>query len=102
MSWERVGSAGVDAGIILIADPCYVIRDPGDPPYAPFQNYGQLMDEIDKQDKEKGGNRVYPMPGALGVVVGGFGGDGVYPVYVQRDETGRVIAATIRFDGREP
>jgi hypothetical protein len=33
-----------------------------------------------------------------GVVIRGFGGSGVFPVFVIRDSTGRIVGATINFD----
>lgn len=109
--WDQVGQTGVDSGTIMITDPCCVVRNNNDTKFTPVQTYDQLLKEYERQEAEAGVDKNHCLPtyqlrnqyGAMvGVVVGNFGGDGVFPVYVQYDETGRIIAAQIRFDGEEP
>jgi len=38
----------------------------------------------------------------LGVCVSTRDGDGTYPVYVEKDAQGQVVAVTVRFDGESP
>ena len=99
MTWRQVGRTGVDAGMILITDPCYVVRNPGDHQYQPFRSYEELWEQLGLGDTSKPAYQCTNENGAdIGVVVGNFGGDGVYPVYVEVGPHGRVRAAMILFD----
>lgn len=103
--WQQVGATGVDAGIIVITDPCYAVRS--DSTEGPFSSYDTLLTTLGAQDVRAGRDPntgdVYQLTNQIGarigVVIGGFGGDGVFPIYVERDEDGMVIGAMIRFDG---
>lgn len=96
MPWIRAGQAGVDTGSILVTDPCYVVSDH---PNEPYQSYEQLMDAVDLDAPYV---QLHNEFGAeIGVYVTRFGGDGVYPVYVET-RGARVVAVQIRFDGNRP
>lgn len=77
--WEFAGRVAVDTGCVVVVDPAYKDNTPehwesGD--YAPLQNeYG-----ID-----------------FGVIAATGWGDGHYPVYIERNKHGRVIALHIDF-----
>lgn len=89
----------MDAGAILLTDPCYVVRDPGDYQYEPYRSWSGLVSRFDGPTTQI----TNEFGAEIGVVVTNFGGDGVFPVYVEMDpDTGRVVAAQIRFDGEDP
>ena len=107
MTWRYAGRTGVDSGSILITDPCYVIREQGEgSPYQPFESYEQLMeaasDTFDAQKHIDAAQCTNQFGADIGVYISRFGGDGVFPVYVELDDQGHVIAAQIRFDGENP
>jgi hypothetical protein len=98
--WTPAGSTCVDTGMILITDPAYVIRDsPPDNAYEPFQSWDAFTEAtIDGAGSQE---LVNQHGAAVGVVVATTS-DGEYPVYVQRDAAGAIIAALIRFDNADP
>jgi hypothetical protein len=97
-SRERIGEIGVDAGLCWIGDPCYVLHA-NPPPKAIGKDWDEFCDLLDA-----GGS--YPTrmqfnydlghPG-LGIVVSTGYGDGVYPVYAEFNEDGRICAVTVEF-----
>lgn len=104
----RVGSVGVDSGQVMVGDPCYLDdfkthsqcdRDGGlhleagdcKPPYA-YSYEGASQATCSPE-----------MFGQLGdyhnaVAVSSGYGDGVYPVYVEKNREGRVVALHVYFD----
>jgi hypothetical protein len=95
------GSFGVDSGQAMIGDPCNLDRWKDWDEKEPFDNYKTAAGE-------------YGYLGACGVTITkGYGelgihsavafstgyGDGVYPVYVQLDENGRVCKVVIDLIG---
>ena len=91
--WEKIGIIGVDAGLCWIGDPCYCVTpDCNDHPAKTWSEFcDQLGDESTKQWNYKAEH-----PG-LGVSVRSGFGDGVYPVYVQRDDGGRIKSVKVVF-----
>lgn len=98
-----IGHVGVDAGMMYLGDPCYVIPPDGPVPRKLRQLdrdgslWGTFLDHYVRRDNEP----VCPVEGSLnaslGIVVTSFGGDGVYPVEVTiKDDL--VTSVTIRFD----
>ena len=98
MARLKVGHCSVDSGQLMITDPCYVKTFKSND--AEFKaeligNYsyagcastscqkGQSWGELDK---------------GVGCVVGGFGGDGSFPVYVELDDDGIVVRIVVEFD----
>ena len=88
---KRIGFVPVDSGQIFISDPT-------------FLNDWQQGDYPSEETEENSYSRVTTLMlnqgyGNVenGVVVGNFGGDGVYFVYVTEDEEGNVLKAEIVF-----
>ena len=99
---ERVGFCGVDAGLIWIGDPCYILhkyknaeKDYDKPPKSIGDDWpdfcGKFEGPVTKFDFDLGHE-------GLGICISDFGGDGCYPVYITRNEKGRVVKAEIVFD----
>lgn len=91
--WKYVGEVAVDAGLVMVGDPCYA-KDK-DHPIHKWSKFCDLVhgdhDNSATQLKFKHGG-----PG-LGVVVSSGYGDGVYPVYVKHDERGCVAEMKVVF-----
>ena len=81
---ELIGHCGVDSGQILLIDPCYVYKDE----YGSGGDY----DECCRITLSEGAGQT-----ELGVVTSSGYGDGVYPVYAEKDGNGRVKQVTILF-----
>lgn len=91
--WKRVGVCGVDAGLIWIGDPCYIIGK--DPKEQPAESWSKFCDTINDEPAQQY-NYAYGHSG-LGVLVKHFGGDGVYPVFVKQDNEGNITETKIVF-----
>lgn len=87
--WEKVGVVGVDAGIVWLGDPCYILhRDEKDVPHKEMgKDWGEFCANLDEKEGEN--NNVaqfnYDMghPG-LGICLRTGYGDGLYEVFVKR------------------
>lgn len=91
MTEQIVGCVGVDAGLIMIGDPCYHLHTSRPKPEfgADWQEFCSYLD-LDKAAHNIGDG--------LAMVISNFGGDGVYDVFIRRDENGRIIEAGVKFD----
>lgn len=79
MTWVKIGDVGVDAGVVWIGDPCYVITE--DAQHAPktwleFCDKGRELGLFEKGFAEICG------PG-MGLEIATLYGDGIYPVYAE-------------------
>ena len=97
--WEKVGVIGVDAGLCWIGDSCYVVSK--DASHV-FETWDQFCDQLFKDEIEgvKQWNYTKGHPG-LGVSVSTGYGDGCYPVYVKRNQEGRIAEAKVVFISRD-
>jgi hypothetical protein len=86
--WKKVGEIGVDAGLVMVGDPCYVL---GDDASQRVKSWSEFCDSL--------GND-YPTVKDMnfGFVVSSGYGDGLYPVYVKKNAEGRVIGLKVEFD----
>jgi hypothetical protein len=89
---EHVGSVYVDAGMVWIGDPCYVL---GDDASHGVKTWHEFCDKIDYDQ--------YPtvqqvLGEGIGFAVSSGYGDGAYPVYVTKNNDGRVIKLEVEFD----
>lgn len=91
-SWERVGEIGVDAGIVMVGDPCYVNATDH-----PIKNWPKFCDSLVGDTTQL--NYRHGSAG-LGVVVSSGYGDGVYPVYIRR-EKGVIAEMKVVFVGED-
>ena len=90
--WQHVGEVGVDAGLIMVGDPCYAADKDH-----PIHDWGKFCDTL-KGDVTQLNSRLGHT--GLGVVVSSGYGDGTYPVYVKRD-AGVVTELKVVFVGNE-
>ena len=93
--WRMVGRVGVDSGTLWIGDPCYTVT--GDR-FRPTKPLHELMTRqvveyrVGDVFEEMLGLRV-----SVGIIVGGFGGDGVYPVLAKRNVRGMITGLLVDF-----
>lgn len=109
--WEQVGEITVDAGLCWVGDPSYFTpRDARDHPKSPrFKDWGTFLESIGEEyptvaalshvHEYEGldGNRETREVSGLGVCVSTGYGDGRYPVYVHRNEEGRIEELRVVF-----
>lgn len=98
-----VGYVDVDAGLMLVGDPCYYSKD------NPMQNWSEFCDRLFKEEIGKEHlPTVYRLPHredhyGKGVVTSTGYGDGSYPVYVTITDEGiwgrRVAGLRVEFIG---
>ena len=93
--WKRrsflVTNCPVDSGQLGIFDNSFFERSSRGEYDDPDSFYGECCG-ITLADEPYG-----PLMNGYGIVTGGFGGDGVYPLYVARDERSRVVAIKVDF-----
>jgi len=89
---ERVGSIDVDAGIIWVGDPCYVLGDEASSRVTSWDEF--CTKSFDPANKVAEGV-VQPLGQGVGLEVSTAYGDGSYPVFVRRNSEGRVVEVII-------
>jgi len=103
--WIKIGDCAVDSGTIILVDPCYVLPDSVNKKGQLESHHGKESYTYEKfiKDSFKGNIDLLPREiiftgiAGTGVAIGGFGGDGNYPVYIKKDENGQVKEAKIKF-----
>ena len=98
--WEKVGVVGVDAGMVWVGDPCYIIH--ANPlPKDIGANWGEFCAKFG--EGQNGGwlqHRQFDYDGGhagLGVTVESGEGDGCYPVLVRHNDAGRIAEVRVIF-----
>lgn len=93
MSRELVGTILVDAGIVMVGDPCYTLPDDGTFRDETCRDWGAFVNRL---HHERPGTHA-PLGHGVSIVVESGYGDGEYPVYVERNTEGRVKSLTVEF-----
>ena len=97
---KHIGNVGVDAGLIWIGDPCYVLPD--DATENPGADWSAFCDALgDAMPTEKSFNFKRGHEGA-GICISSGYGDGVYPVFATYNDEGRIASVTVQFIGSMP
>lgn len=95
----QVGCISVDAGLVMVGDPCYHIGQDKQP--KSFNKTWQefVREELTYQDEPLNEVQLYHDSNVVGlaVVIGNFGGDGCYPVYVETNEQGQQKRLIVEF-----
>lgn len=92
MSWQKVGTIGVDAGLCWVGDPCYCVTP--DCNSHPAKTWEEFCDILSKSDFD--GKNYHQFNS--GVVVPSGYGDGEYPVYIKKNQEGRVVGVMVKFN----
>ena len=94
-----LGMVEVDSGTLIVGDPAYCL--PRVANGKPGIDYQAVIEAPDEPASSLGGQPV--------LLIGRFGGDGIYPVVGELDEYGELVRLTIEFlgpadegDGEEP
>lgn len=94
MSYELVGHVGVDAGLIWVGDPCYVVAQDSSHSFESWSDFCDLL-----QKNEKDGVTIFSYQAGhegMGIAISSGWGDGCYPVYVKRKD-GRIKELKVVF-----
>ncbi len=98
---QKIGEIGVDAGLCWIGDPSYILHtQPA--PKAIGQDWEDFCRELCDSDGGPLLSRQFNYDlghAGLGVVVTTGYGDGVYPVYVEHSDDGRIARVWVEFIG---
>lgn len=90
----KIGEIGVDAGLVWIGDPCYILHKGEDFPPELGKSWDEFCDIVLGKEPSSGPT-VVDFDG-LGVVASTGYGDGTYPVFAEFED-GRVKKITIEF-----
>lgn len=99
--WSLIGECAVDAGCVMLIDPCYTIDKTNDEWYS-----REIVDRCHENDGRHHGVKIdgHALEYSGVVVEAGFG-DGCYPVYVRYSDEGswgkRIAEVKIVFIGDE-
>ena len=94
--WEEVGLIGVDAGLCWLGDPCYCVTPDAD--NHPTQTWIEFCDKLGKIEQKGVAQWNYKLGHVgLGVSVSTGYGDGNYPVFVRRNDEGRIAEVKVVF-----
>lgn len=104
-NWEQVGYISVDAGIVMVGDPCYSLGDSEPSMENKGLDYSQLLTMLDENNFDKnrvfsiyhGANENKPRSEGQAIVVSSGFGDGCYPVFVKRDKQGIIVSLRVDF-----
>lgn len=95
---KQIGEIGVDAGLCWIGDPCYILHaDPA--PKAIGKDWSAFCDMLHADGQYPTCKQLdYDLGHAgLGVVVSTGYGDGLYPVFAEFNEEGRIARVCVEF-----
>ncbi len=97
MTRHTIGEIGVDAGRIWIGDPCYILhKDP--PPKSIGKSWSEFCQAIHNDPDDWVTQFAFDAGhNGLGICVN-TGGDGVFPVYVDRDANNQIVRIVIELD----
>ena len=87
--WTEVGVIGVDAGCVLLGDPCYWMKE---------EDYDKYILEAYSKKQSMTHQIKYDMGHkGKGMIISSGYGDGLYPVETKFNKEGRVKEVRIRF-----
>lgn len=86
-TFDLLGEVYVDAGLLLIGDPCYNTVDASNE-----AAWSAFCERLTFNDGDQ------PLGEGLGLTV--HCNDGIYPVFVEKDQNGRAVSVTIELDPR--
>ena len=82
---KLLGHIGVDAGLVMVGDPCYFIGNEA-PIHKKLRTWEEACNEVFCKEGEE---EPYIIADGLGIAVGTTYGDGEYPVYLEESEEGK-------------
>ncbi len=101
---EQIGTVCVDAGIVMIGDPCYTLSDNASHRTDIARVWDRFCEQTfapgPHQKGHRDGEAVEPLGEGVGLVVSTGYGDGEYPVYVEYEGT-RIARLVVEFINEE-
>lgn len=91
----QIGTVFVDAGIVMVGDPCYTLPDDGSHRDQTTKVWSKFCEELSAQEYD-GYHKPFFTP-EVGIVVQSGYGDGEYPVFVEYSDEGRVKRLVVEF-----
>ena len=88
-----IGDCYVDAGIIWIGDPCYIM---GSDATSKVDDWCDFCDKLHATPHNSDQHSA-PLGTGIGLAIATGYGDGRYPVHIETNREGRVASATITF-----
>lgn len=98
---EQIGTIFVDAGIVMVGDPCYSLPDDGSHRDDVARDWPRFCDATFADPNNADGYST-PLGDGISLVVSSGWGDGEYPVFVERSPEGRIARLVVEFIGDEP
>lgn len=100
------GHVGVDAGLIMIGDPGYVVEPSGEDLDLSWDEFVERVFDKDETRRRPADGEIpdvatEPLGRLQGIVIPSGYGDGIYPVYVTLADDGTPESATIVFNEAE-
>jgi hypothetical protein len=97
---ELAGYVGVDSGQVIVGDPCYLNEwdTNQDEPFSTLDQKG-LYSYMGACEATLSDDGFGSLNNGLAVALSSGYGDGNYPVYVKRNDDGRIALAIIDFTG---
>lgn len=95
--WEKIGTIGVDSGLVWIGDPCYLIGSKE----SALKKWGNFCESLRKNERENEREGVTELKNGLGFGIGfavSPGSDGEYPVFISRGKHGNITGLRVEFD----
>lgn len=97
---EQIGTVFVDAGIVLVGDPCYTLPDDASERSEVAKNWSEFCKQTfapgPHQKGRTDGQAVEPFGKGIGIVVATGWGDGEYPVFAEYED-GRIARILVEF-----
>jgi hypothetical protein len=94
---RKIGTIGVDAGIVWVGDPCYILHR--QLPETFGKDWQEFCDNLSEEEYTSFGFR--PGDDGLGICVQTAHGDGEYPVYATYNHHGRISKIEVDFEQDE-
>lgn len=99
---KQIGTVFVDAGLIWVGDPCYVMGDDASNRVTDWDEFCKVLEKSGQFNPKQ--NCSAPLGPGIGLAISSGYGDGEYPVFIEtiKDGSGeRVKSVTIEFIGEE-
>jgi hypothetical protein len=92
MKFVQIGTVDVDAGLVMIGDPCYSLPDDASRRSAVATNWARFCEAVDSAPHAE------PLGAGVAIVVRTLHGDGEYPVMAELTSQGRIRRVILDLD----
>lgn len=95
MKYVQIGTVDVDAGLVMIGDPCYSLPDDASCRSAVARNWARFCEAMHSASHAE------PLGAGAAIVVRTLHGDGEYPVMAELTSQGRIRRVILDLDPGE-